>query len=270
MPEVYAIGDIHGHYEQMLRLLHRARLIGDDHTWTGADSTLVFVGDYVDRGPDGFAAVDFIMRLEPQAAAAGGEIVALLGNHDALIVAADRFGSLPVRGQRLTFLQDWRSVGGVEADREQFTDAHYTWLAQRPAMAQVGARLFIHADALFYAEYGTSVEMVNRHIADLLAGSDSRAWTRLLDQFAARRAFSNRDRLGRAHPDGVTRARTFLRLFGGRQIVHGHTPIPVFAGMEPETVSAPVVYAENLCVNIDAGLYMGSPGFVCRLPAPQS
>jgi hypothetical protein len=269
MPEVYAIGDIHGHYQKMLRLLRRAHLIDTSDNWTGADATLVFVGDYVDRGPDGFAVVDFVMRLEQQAAAAGGQIVALLGNHDALIVAADRFGSLPVRGQRLTFIQDWRSVGGVEADREQLTAEHYAWLAKRPALALVGERLFIHADALFYAEYGTSIEMVNRHIAALLAGSDSRAWTRLLDQFAARRAFSARDRYGRPHPDGISRAQTFLRLFGGRQIVHGHTPIPTFAGIEPDQVHTPFVYAENLCVNVDGGLYMGSPGFVCRLPAAQ-
>lgn len=266
MPHLYAIGDIHGHYEQMLRLLRRAQLIDADNAWSGGDATLVFVGDYVDRGPDGFRTVDFIMKLEGQATAAGGAVVALLGNHDALIVATDRFGSLPVRGGRLTFLQDWRRVGGVESDREQLTAAHYDWLAQRPALALVGERLFIHADALFYAEYGSSVEAVNRSIAAVLAGSDSRAWSRLLDQFAARLAFNAQDRFGRKHADGVSRAQTFLRLFGGRQIVHGHTPIPSFTGAVPAEVRAPVIYAENLCVNIDAGLYMGSPGFVCRLP----
>jgi hypothetical protein len=37
-------------------------------------------------------------------------------------------------------------------------------------------------------------------------------------------------------------------------------------GVEPSMVTSPYIYADGLCVNVDAGLFMGAPGFVYTLP----
>ncbi len=56
-----AIGDIHGHYRALADLLER--LLPQIH----ADDTLVFLGDYIDRGPDSKDCVEEIIRLKQDA-----------------------------------------------------------------------------------------------------------------------------------------------------------------------------------------------------------
>ncbi|HOU40257.1 MAG TPA: metallophosphoesterase, partial [Promineifilum sp.] len=58
------IGDIHGQYVKMLTVLHDARLIDAAGHWSGGATTLWFMGDYFDRGPDGIAAIDLIRALQ--------------------------------------------------------------------------------------------------------------------------------------------------------------------------------------------------------------
>lgn len=68
----FAIGDIHGdldHLERLLRVLPPV---------TEAD-TLVFLGDYVDRGPDSAGVVRYLMNLPEQTAA---RVIYLRGNHE--------------------------------------------------------------------------------------------------------------------------------------------------------------------------------------------
>ena len=50
---IYAVGDIHGKYTMLTTLL-------DGLPLTDAD-TLVFVGDYIDRGEDSRAVIDFML-----------------------------------------------------------------------------------------------------------------------------------------------------------------------------------------------------------------
>lgn len=81
---IVAIGDIHGNYEGFVSILQRAGLVDDDAHWIGGDTTLVQTGDIFDRGVDVFKVVDLLMRLEKEAAAAGGEVIVLLGNHEGM------------------------------------------------------------------------------------------------------------------------------------------------------------------------------------------
>ena len=118
--------------------------------------------------------------------------------------------------------------------------------------------LLIHADATFYSSYGATIAEVNWAFRALLNADDPAGWERLLDQFGERRAFSDDD------PDGAARAAQMLADFGGRQIIHGHTPISYVLRCFPEEVIEPLVYAGGLCVNVDAGMYLDGPGFVYR------
>jgi hypothetical protein len=64
---------------------------------------------------------------------------------------------------------------------------------------------------------------------------------------------------------GKQRAKQVLRLYGGEILIHGHTPIPYAQGSTPAKVTTPWVYANGMCINVDGGIYLGSPGFIYEL-----
>ena len=70
---LYAIGDIHGQREMLEDLLGALPLRDDDR--------LVFVGDYVDRGPDSRGVVDVLIRLAEQR-----PCTFLIGNHESMFL----------------------------------------------------------------------------------------------------------------------------------------------------------------------------------------
>ncbi|MBA2598118.1 MAG: metallophosphoesterase [Chloroflexia bacterium] len=257
MSALFVTGDIHGHVVKVRALLRDAGLIDADATWTGADSSLWFMGDLVDHGPDGIGAIAFLMRLQGEAAAANGRVGVLLGNHDVLLLAADRFGAEPFPGTDKTFRDIWEQSGGQTSDLDRLTPEHARWLAFLPAMAREGDGLLVHADALFYSGYGDSITDVNANVQALLQSNDPARWARLLNAFGEHRAFTG--------ASGTAAAETFLRRFGGERIVHGHTPITKMTGQPPATVREPLLYASDRALNLDAGLYLGGPGFVYRV-----
>jgi len=86
---IVAIGDVHASYDKFLALLRGTGLVDEGLHWTGGTSHLALVGDLVDRGPDDRKVMDLVMRLQPEAKAAGGEVHALLGNHDIMVLMRD-------------------------------------------------------------------------------------------------------------------------------------------------------------------------------------
>jgi serine/threonine protein phosphatase 1 len=68
-----AVGDIHGNHPALNDILDQIR--GE----AAPGDTIVFLGDYIDRGPDTRQCVDAILRFHHDATA---EIVCLLGNHE--------------------------------------------------------------------------------------------------------------------------------------------------------------------------------------------
>jgi hypothetical protein len=81
---IVAIGDIHGNYDGFVSILQRAGLVDQDTHWIGGETTLVQTGDIFDRGLGVFKVLDLLMRLEGEAAAAGGQVIVLLGNHEGM------------------------------------------------------------------------------------------------------------------------------------------------------------------------------------------
>ena len=70
---VIAIGDIHGNSEALEDLL--AQVVPEMRP----DDTLVFLGDYIDRGPDSKGCIEQILRLKVRA---HFPVVTLMGNHE--------------------------------------------------------------------------------------------------------------------------------------------------------------------------------------------
>lgn len=74
-PRTYVIGDIHGCVEELERLLESLR--------PGADDTLCFLGDYIDRGPKPDGVVARLIRLSGE----GTRCIFLKGNHEDMFLS---------------------------------------------------------------------------------------------------------------------------------------------------------------------------------------
>ena len=98
----YAIGDVHGCFDQLQGLLQK---IDADRQTSGRETApLVFVGDLIDRGPDSAAVLEHIKSLQdiqPE------QVICLMGNHEQMML--DFLDDPAERGPR------WLRFGGVQA-----------------------------------------------------------------------------------------------------------------------------------------------------------
>lgn len=86
---VYAVSDVHGGYDRLTALLARHGVIAGmpadpaSAQWSAGHAVLVLAGDMIDKGPSSMEVIDLLRALEVGADAAGGRVVATLGNHEA-------------------------------------------------------------------------------------------------------------------------------------------------------------------------------------------
>lgn len=153
---VYAVGDIHGRADLLARMLH---LIADDSNGAEpvSETVLVFIGDYVDRGPDSAGVLDQLLSMRRE-----GRYTCrfLKGNHEAMFMD---FLSDP------TAFLAWAVNGGVEtlesygidvgpiaegpggaealgrAARAAVPEAHINLLNKLETHVSLGDYLFVHA-----------------------------------------------------------------------------------------------------------------------------
>lgn len=148
---VYAIGDVHGCYDQLRSLVDR---IEDDARDVGGRKLIVMLGDYVDRGPKSAAVLDWLCAAPPS----GFERVALAGNHEVLML---EFLADPRPDSR------WLQFGGLDTlasygispdsftrarsrERAAMLDAsvpteHLDLLRDMPSMLTLPNAVFVHA-----------------------------------------------------------------------------------------------------------------------------
>ena len=81
---VVAFADVHGAYDDLVKLLKAVGVVDGDLHWSGGRTHLVSTGDLLDRGKDSRKVMDLLMRLQGEAAAAGGQVHVTLGNHEAM------------------------------------------------------------------------------------------------------------------------------------------------------------------------------------------
>ena len=260
MPQpVFAVGDVHGHRDALVSLLHEAGLLDAAERWAGADAVVWLVGDLVDRGPDGIGAIDLVRRLERES---GGAVRCLLGNHEAFLLAVHRFGDSETSFPGTTFRDVWRANGGVEPDLRALTPERVAWLVARPAVAREGDWLLLHADTTAYLRYGSSFPEACDAVSAALERGTPEEVDELLDVLCDRTRLAD----GRA-------VDLLLERLGGTRIVHGHTPIAFARGVDPRKVTGPLVYGGGRVMNVDHCLFAGGPGFVTRLdggPGPEA
>jgi hypothetical protein len=71
------IGDIHGHSEELTLLLKKMGYTWKDDTYSHPERKVIFVGDYIDRGPDSPGTLRIVRSMVDS-----GHAIALMGNHE--------------------------------------------------------------------------------------------------------------------------------------------------------------------------------------------
>jgi serine/threonine protein phosphatase 1 len=150
---VYAIGDIHGRLDVLDELLDK---ISSDSDLRGdASTTIVVLGDLIDRGPQSAEVVERLRTYRPSFA----KTVFLMGNHEEIL--------LRILGGETGILHDWLRFGGAECVRSYGIDPidlqcrdrsealrmlrrsiprrHLKFIARFVDSASFGRYLFVHA-----------------------------------------------------------------------------------------------------------------------------
>ena len=130
MPRLLAIGDIHG-------TLDKLRLLMAGIRWDPENDTLIFIGDYVDRGPESAGVIDHILGLRKWSP----NIICLRGNHEQMFLdflEGRNVDSFIFNGGRETIESYGGPSGGIPED-------HYEFLRSLPLYYEHGGYIFVHA-----------------------------------------------------------------------------------------------------------------------------
>ena len=132
---VYAVGDIHGSLRQLHSLVTRC-----ERDAAGRPMKFVFIGDYIDRGPESRGVVEYVMNLQSRLAT---NAICLMGNHEALTLSAiENNGNannwIPNGGDMTLRSYGASSARDIPAD-------HIEWFRSLQPAFDDGQRLFVHA-----------------------------------------------------------------------------------------------------------------------------
>lgn len=86
---IVVIGDLHGDYAAYREIVAAAGLSNREGRWTGGKATLIQMGDIADRGPDSLRIIRDLRELARRAERAGGRVIVLVGNHEAMNIIGD-------------------------------------------------------------------------------------------------------------------------------------------------------------------------------------
>ena len=202
---IVAIGDLHGDYDAWRAIIRTAGLVDAKGKWSGGNAILVQMGDVVDRGPDSLKIIRDLQKLQKDAPRRGGRVIALVGNHEAMMMTGDlRYahpgelaafadGDSKARRERLfeankaaietayraqspqmaaeTIKSEWLKtmpLGKIEYQLAWRPDGELgKWAISNPAVVKLGNSLFVHG-GISAAYAGFSVEDINQKVATAL------------------------------------------------------------------------------------------------------
>jgi hypothetical protein len=215
---IIAVGDLHGDYSAWIAIARAAGLIDTSGHWSGGGTTLVQLGDILDRAPDSLKIVHSLQQLQREAPRAGGRVVVLLGNHEAMNLLGDfryttagefaAFARPDSEALRDRVYDSNRAV--IEKAAHQADPAltpqqiRSSWMAQHPlgwiehklawgptgelgrwatrnpAVIDIGGTLFVHGG--LSAEYSKlPLQEINRRVAAAMEAGDDSPSTILYD-----------------------------------------------------------------------------------------
>jgi serine/threonine protein phosphatase 1 len=219
MASVWAIGDIHGMYQKMEALLEALPRQADDYT--------VFLGDYIDRGPD---SAGVIRRVLAEYDAAPERTILMWGNHEDM--AASHF-HFPAPSGFEYDPYDWFRNGGHEALESYGLTRPGLYVAACPDDM---ARLFPLLKTFWRAPaevFPTLTNCIWVHAGVL-------PWQEPEESLESTLLWVREDFLNKADEKG-------------RVIIHGHTPFRQVRALPDK-------------IGIDTGAFSGGPLTALQLP----
>lgn len=145
---IITIGDIHGCYHTMVDLLLKVN-------YDSATDTLIFLGDYIDRGPFSYKVVKTLQKLQSQVGK--DKVICLRGNHESLPMNYSH--TVWMRNGGMFTLYDYER-NGVEIQED------FGWFRSLPLYHQTEQFIFCHAGL-------TYPDLISNSEEDLLWG---RSW----------------------------------------------------------------------------------------------
>ena len=127
----YIIGDIHGCMDALEQLLHKIETY--ENTQAEAKTSLIFLGDLIDRGPNSFEVVDFLQSYTPDFAS----LTFLMGNHEEIF--------LSILGGNSDLIASWFEFGGRDCARSyKINDLGQVNIDPTPLLHQLQANVPKH------------------------------------------------------------------------------------------------------------------------------
>jgi len=193
---VVAIGDIHGAHKQFQALLEELKLIDEQENWTGGKTTLISLGDLLDRGAESRKVIDLVIKLQQQAKSVGGQVIQVLGNHELMVTTGDleyvskeefsAFANKDNSEERALLLNDYKlqhqelSAQAVEDDFNQKYPLGYIgfvkafspegkygkWLRSAMPVVKVNDSIFVHG-GLSSSLWDLSIENINKTVEEV-------------------------------------------------------------------------------------------------------
>jgi len=242
---IIAISDIHGEYERATHLLRAHGLINAQDDWLADDATLVVVGDTVDCGNRVTESLWLLYRLQQQAAAAGGAVYVLHGNHESMLLYGDQ------SYLHSCYQYTARAIGRDYWQLYAADSILGQWLRTWPLLLRLGDTLFVHG----------GISLQTRHLAQDMEATNTR-WRDslgtprpIVESDPATALLHNRQHgpawyFGYFDGDIDTVAvRKICRDLGIQRIVVGHATVPEICSLHQGQVIA-----------IDCGLWQGMSG----------
>lgn len=234
-----AIGDVHGDLEQLDRLLGKLPPLDEG-------DSLVFLGDYLDRGP---RSAEVVARVRALAADGPARVVALRGNHeDAWLRIIDRGWPEFLLPRRNGCLETLRSFQGRAVTGADMPDAADFAAMERGAFFPADVVAWMRTLRLFHED---------AHAIYVHAGIKRQG-----------EAFPHPSAVEPAEALLWLRDRDFFASYRGKLVVFGHTTTP---SLPPElstyTPEDPAdLWAGPACVGLDTGC--GKGGFLTAVELP--
>lgn len=207
---IVAVGDLHGDHDAWRAIAAAAGVMDQQGHWSGGKTTLVQMGDIVDRGPQSLQIIQDLMRLQREAGRSGGRVIVLVGNHEAMMMTGDmryvtpgelaaftdrksaqrrrqtyaanqakieaayraKFPDMPAKAIRDAWMETM-PPGMLEYQAAWAPDGNLgRWELQNPAVLRLGDTLFVHG-GISAAYAAIPIPEINRRVTDALKARDS-------------------------------------------------------------------------------------------------
>lgn len=160
--KLIAISDIEGNFLGLYGFLLANQVIDSKGNWTFGNGSLVFNGDFMDRGSQVVPLLWFIYHLENQAAGVGGKVHFILGNHEMMNIygnASDNDFKYVEIAKRISGKSNWS-----DALRHLYSEKSELgkWLRSKNVVERIGDLLFVHGGLnKFHVEHQYSIAELN-------------------------------------------------------------------------------------------------------------